>query len=319
VDSVELTPIRETTEDYDALRAHIAQLFRKEIYLPLIRELGFPKKKLENAIYDLLAAVRAGRVRFEKGQFKGAFNSQISKELRELGAEWDRTHGSWKVPLSRLTADIRQAVAISEEKFRVVAASLDRRLSELLPLEIAEKFKAEKFLDSALYKVDSRFKKQIEKITVAPTLTVEARTKIAEQYTNNLRLHIKDWTEQEIVKLRQRVQKEAMAGGRHDALAKHIQRSYGASLNKAKFLARQETSIMMATFKEQRYRAAGSEAYVWTCVSGSSLHPVRPLHQTLNGKVFTWDSPPIVDENGNRKHPGTDYGCRCTARPIIKF
>jgi SPP1 gp7 family putative phage head morphogenesis protein len=45
---------------------------------------------------------------------------------------------------------------------------------------------------------------------------------------------------------------------------------------------------------------------------------VRDSHKELNGRVFTWDNPPIVDPaRGRRAHPGQDYGCRCVAVPVM--
>lgn len=333
--SVELPAIRENKEDYDEIRKEIVALLRREFYLPLIRELGHPKKKLENAIHDLLSSIRAGRVRYEKGQFKGAFNSRISQELRDLGAEWDRKQGSWKIPSTKLSPEIQQAIAVSEERFKAVAAALEKRISGFLPEEIAEKLDATRILDSALFKIEKEFRGQYDRaggekkrkkrdprtpaMEVSPVLSDEARAQFAEQYTNNLRTYVKSWAEEESLRLRKRVQSAVRAGGRYEELTREIQTSYGASLNKAKFLARQETSIMMSKFKQARYESAGSDEYVWTTVSGSPNHPVRPMHKALNGKTFRWADPPVVNEKGEKKHPGEDYGCRCVARPVIKF
>lgn len=36
---------------------------------------------------------------------------------------------------------------------------------------------------------------------------------------------------------------------------------------------------------------------------------VRASHAVNNGRIFSWDNPPPT------KHPGEDFGCRCTAEP----
>ena len=46
--------------------------------------------------------------------------------------------------------------------------------------------------------------------------------------------------------------------------------------------------------------------YVWRTREDDK---VRSSHAENNGQVFSWDDPPPTG------HPGTDYGCRCTAEP----
>lgn len=314
---VELAPIPETPQDFDSMMHMIERIFREQIYLPLMRELG--RKTIQNASQGLLEAIKSGRIQFNRGQFSGPFTSTLSKELKKMGALWDRTQGSWKIPMSKLPQDVRDAISVSITKYATTVDRIVARLERVDPDLVAEQFHGEKLFDAALFKTDKRIKAQLKNITVTPELTTAQRGDIAKDYTENLRLYIKDWTKSEIVELRERVEKLALTGTRYDLLAKEIQKSYGVSQNKAKFLARQETSLMLSKFKETRYRAAGSAEYIWTCVAGSPNHPVRPMHKRLDKTVQKWNDPPIIDDQGHRKHPGQDYNCRCTARPIIKY
>lgn len=316
----ELTPIKETREDYEAIRLQILELFRKEIYLPLVEEFALPKTTLiKNSLSDLVDAIRSGRIQFYRGRFTGKFNSTLSRELRRIGAEWDRKQGSFAVPQSKLPADIRIAIAASEDRFRRMAAAINKRLAEMSPAEIAGKINFEKHFDSTLFKTDKKFQKSIEGITVAPQLTKEGRARIAAEYSNNMQLYIQDFAEKEITELRNRIQERSFAGFRFEGIKKEIQDSYGVSVNKAKFLAKQETSLLMTKFKQVRYQAAGVNDYKWGCVAGSAGHEVRPMHKALEGKTFQWNNPPVVNKKGERKNPGQDYGCRCFAIPLVKF
>jgi SPP1 gp7 family putative phage head morphogenesis protein len=99
-----------------------------------------------------------------------------------------------------------------------------------------------------------------------------------------------------------------------------IRESFGVTEKKAKFLARQETGLLMAKFKESRYTESGIHQYKWRCSAGSAKHPVRPSHKVLDGRVFRWDTPPITtapDEPQRRNNPGEDFNCRCVAIPIV--
>lgn len=323
---IELKPIKETPEDYDKIRDRILELFRQEIYLPLLKEINISSKTLKNAKGALVDALGSGRIHFYRGQFKGKFNASVSKELQALGAKWDKKTLSFNLPLSQLPIEIKNAIYLSEERFKRTLQNVDKKLSEFLPDQIADKLKIEKYFDSALFKVEKEFKKSVKGITVAPSLTQEQRIIIAEEYTDNLKLKVQDWTGKQVTKLRALVQERTFSGLRREGLIGEIMDNYGASYDKAKFLAKQETSLLMAKFKETRYQEAGVNFYKWRSVAGSAKHPVRPRHkflseESLKGKLFKFDDPPITTEPGapvRRNNPGEDYGCRCTAVPVIR-
>ena len=59
---------------------------------------------------------------------------------------------------------------------------------------------------------------------------------------------------------------------------------------------------------------AGFGRYVWVTRRDDR---VRPDHARLDGGIFRWDDPPVVDlRSGRRGHPNQDYGCRCSASPL---
>jgi SPP1 gp7 family putative phage head morphogenesis protein len=328
---IQLKPIRETKADFDRLEAALVKIFREEIYAPAMRELGEPSRTLQNANdyadSAVIWALRGGQITYNRGSFSGRFNSAISKELRSLGARWDGKHGTWNVSQSSLPIEIRNAISGSAGVFARKIDAIEKRLAQILPEEIAGKLNAAKYFDASLWKTDKEFRSTLEKITVAPQLSDEARKRIADEWQNNMRLYVKDFTEQEIGKLRAELKESVFAGNRYESAVKTIQKSYGVSTNKAKFLARQETALLMAKFKETRYKDAGINEYRWECVNGSANHPVRPQHKKLAelskaGKIFKWDDPPVTTEPGQperRNNPGEDYNCRCFAKPVVRF
>lgn len=326
---ITLTPIKESSEDFEAVERAIKLLFKREIYYPVIKAFG-ASRTLVNAKDDLLSAIKYGRIQFYRGTFKGRLNAQISKELKALGARWDRETGTWKLPQASLTSEIRLAIQASESHFQQKLDAIDKKLSAILPGEIADKLKVEHHFDTTLWKVDRDFKKTIRGLTVAPTLTKEQRKRIADEWQNNLKLYIKDWTQKNIVQLRKDMQQSVFTGNRYETAIKTIQKSYGVSADKAKFLARQETGLLMAKFKQVRYQDAGITKFKWTCVTGTSAHPVRPSHKICDGKTFSWNDSNELDKNGlvkpggvskpaGGKNPGEDYNCRCYAKPIVEF
>lgn len=323
---ITLKPIKESTEDYEEVELKLIELFRKEIYLPLLKELNIGKT-IKNAKWDvsgksLLEAIRSGRITFNRGTFSGRFNAQVSKELKLLGAKWDRQQGTFKIPQSELPMDIRNVISASESKFLEKIAGIDEKLAKLVPAEIADKVKIEKIFDRTIYKTNKSFEESVKGITIVPELTSDQRKKIASEWQDNMKIWVRDFTEKEITSLRKDVQKSVFQSDRYESMFDQIQKSYDVSRNKAKFLARQETSLLMTKLKETRYQDAGVNEYKWGCVAGSKNHPVRTWHKALEGKIFTWNNPPITTKPGEpvrRNNPGQDYNCRCFAIPVVRF
>lgn len=323
VKTILLRPVKESPGDYDEIESRIIELFKREIYLPLIKEFSDSARILKNAAKtDLVDAIHSGRVCFNRGTFSGRFNSTISRELKKLGAKWDRKSKTWKIPLSELPLEIRNVISASEFRYQQKITAIDEKLSKIVPQELAEKLKISKLFDATLWKTDREIQSTLAGLTVSPKLTKEQSERIAKEWQTNMHLWIKDFTEKEILKLRADMRATIEAGNRYGEAIDKIKASYGVTQRKAKFLASQETRLLMTKFKETRYQDAGSDEYVWGCVAGTPAHPVRPWHKALEGKTFRWDSPPITTKPGEparRNNPGQDYNCRCFARPAVRF
>jgi len=80
--------------------------------------------------------------------------------------------------------------------------------------------------------------------------------------------------------------------------------------NRARLIARDQTSKLNSALNQQRAQNLGVEEYIWRTAGDER---VRPTHASKNGKTFRWDDPP--KDTG---HPGQDIQCRCVAQPIIK-
>ncbi len=322
-----LPPIKETSSDFKEIEVEIIKVLRREIYHPLLREFEGPqapsKKWFKNAKDEALkAAIESGKITFNRGAFSGKFNAETTKELKLLGATWDRSTSSFRINRSMLPEEVRRSIDASFFKFNKTVDSIVKRLSKIIPAEIAEKVKTEQLFDSTLWKTSRKVDETLKAITVLPEMTPERVKKIAKEWQFNMDKWIKDFTDEEVVRLRDEVQSHVMTGGRYESIIDSIQRSYGVTQKKAKFLARQETSLLMTKFKESRYTEAGVQEYIWGCVTGTDKHPVRESHKILAGKTYRWDDPPITtapNEPVRRNNPGEDYNCRCFAKPIVRF
>ena len=95
------------------------------------------------------------------------------------------------------------------------------------------------------------------------------------------------------------------------SMIKQIQKIGKTTTQRAKLIARDQSSKLNSVLSQQRQQNLGVEEYVWR-TSGDER--VRDNHKSKNGKTFRWDKPP--KDTG---HPGQDIQCRCVAQPIIKI
>ena len=106
-----------------------------------------------------------------------------------------------------------------------------------------------------------------------------------------------------------------MQGTTTKDLARQIAAAYSYDLYWARFVARDQMAKLNADITQKAQTDAGITRYEWSTSDDSR---VRASHAKLDGKIFSWDDPPIVDEKtGRRCHPGQDYQCRCVALPIF--
>ena len=309
----QLPPFRLKPEYWRSIEQEIVRILESLLFTPLRKELKISKRELTNNKSALYEAVASGRVWYADGRFQGDFNSAITKDLREIGATYNRREKSWSLEASALPAQIRMANAAASVAFDDLRGRLVRTLDSVDIDSIAGM--KEKYAETIKW-MGGDFKKALKHVAFVPEMTEAQEELIASQWGENLELYIRDFTNEEILKLRRKIQENSFAGQRAENIVKLIRKEYGVSLRKAKFLAKQETSLLASKFRESRYRDAGSVKYRWI-TSGS--HRVRDDHKALNNTIQFWDSPPVTDtRTGARNHPGEDFNCECTAIAIIE-
>lgn len=314
-----LNPVELDNKFIEAVDKYLVDFFAKYIYQPLMVELK-DYRKIQNSQLDLLRAIQSGKISYYRGYFTGKFNAAISKELKKMGAVWtSKNGGSFKLLGSKLDQKTEMAIRTAESSWLKKNTIIQAKLSAIGAEDISKNIDLTGIIDRALFDLDADMQESYKGIVVSPELTEKNRKDIAENYTNNVQFYVQNFTDEEILKLRTKVEENMFSGARYEGMVKTIKASYGVSESKANFLAKQETNLLVAKFKESRYNEVGIDEYVWQTVLGSPNHPVRAFHARLNGKTFKFSEPPIVNKKGERKNPKEDYNCRCRAKPIVRF
>lgn len=301
------------------VEAEIQRLLDLLIYRPLVRVLTeINDEEFFNSMRALVAAISKGTIWYEDGQFKGSFSAATTLELKQLGAKWNTASKTFSLSKADLPTALMFAQANASSRYENLQRQLLTTLADMdITLIDKESKTTQKYADS-VDQMEMAFRKSItaiEAVTVAPKLTEPQRAIIAKEWGTNLDLYIKNWSEENILKLRNEIQNPILNGARTEGLVKTIEQNYGVSKRKAKFLARQEGSLLMSKFQQSRYGQLGIMSYRW---STSKDERVRHDHAVLHGQVFRFDQPPITNrKTGARNNPGEDFGCRCTAIPEL--
>lgn len=109
-------------------------------------------------------------------------------------------------------------------------------------------------------------------------------------------------------------------GGRGAADIKEgLTNQLGVNDRRATRIATDQTKKITASMNYERSKALGIKKFKWVH-SGRNAEP-RPLHKnTLNGKIFSYDDLPVIDEKtGERGLPGKMINCSCVSVPVVEW
>jgi len=327
-----LKPIEPKPSWSKELEKNLVDIMTKVFHEPLI---DLMKEPSENEKTDFLRkSLYRGDLLYKDGVFRGKINSRISSELKKLGAKWDKRLAAWTLPIVNMPDDLRSAIRTADlknkklvEDFAVAIDEMPKRMAKMVE-EIDFDYYGEKLGG----KVDEAVKETVlNVVSVAPELSPEQaiyvdeayvksvtrpiRQKLTKEMGSNVDTSMKYFSEEEVVKLREIIAEHVYKGRPRSDLIKIIESRLNISRDRAKFIARQETSLFTSEFKRAQYQSSGIQKYKWRAVGDSRT---RPRHKELNGSIQYWDNPPQL-EQGRRGHPGEDFNCRCTASPIVEF
>ncbi len=307
---------------YQQIEDCIQRIFNDIIFKPLMLSIAQSGWEITNAAsIGLETALARGDVYYFDGRIHGRFNASISKELKGMGATFDKRSSSWKLP-GALPARLQMIVARRDAQVKKTMDAVITTLDtiQIQKNEVSYQEELQEYYGNSLWRMNKDFLEATKQITVVPEFTDAQRQTLAKDYSQNLDLYIQDWCSEAITTLREDVYTNVIDGQRSGNMIKMIEKEYGVSQEKAKFLARQETSLLMSKMRESRYADVGIYKYVWR---GSMDAREREDHKVLEGTIQDFRNPPITCRTGKnagaRNNPGEDFGpCRCLAIPILE-
>lgn len=313
----EIKPIYDHERYSKPIAKAIYALLYREIFKPLFDILELPKSRQNASTSALLEAIRSGKMIYRDGFFIGDLNAKISKQLRGLGAVYNKTRRQYFLGLDVLPLDLKLAIQSGNELAKDKLYKVENFLKSVEGRKISMP-DLEPLFGEVVTGLEKQFQdttKDIKPTDIEIPLEPHLKLQLKQEYTENLNKYIQDWHDEEILRLREKVQQNVAKGFRAESMIESIVAERGVSQRKAEFLAKQETSLMVSKYRQIRYEDVGIRRYMW---STSGDVRVRHDHKELNGKIFSFDNPPITDKaTGARNNPGQDYNCRCVAIPIM--
>lgn len=286
----------------------------------MFKIMALNKPKAANSMTNpIIEALRAGRIYYVDGGFKAKekFTNLQSLTLEKWGAKWDRLHKMYRIDMNKIPNFVQLVLAENQIQNQMKINQIRDFLNDIqtnLNI-IVDNMVFNEQVETILDDVGNEVKKNVKHLNViVPELTEFQKQEISKTYTENMQFFVKDWTQERIVKMREKVQEAALQGYRPDIVQKMLENEYGIGARKAKFLAQNETCIMLASYKKAKYVEMGFDQFIWrTIMDGKE----RELHKELNGTTWYYDDPPVIDERtGERGLPGQTYNCRCEAQPF---
>jgi SPP1 gp7 family putative phage head morphogenesis protein len=101
-------------------------------------------------------------------------------------------------------------------------------------------------------------------------------------------------------------------GLRVEVIAGILKERYDLSDSRAELIARDQVLKANGRLAQARQQSVGITEYIWVT---SRDKRVRETHARLHNTRQSWANPPPVG-GGRSAHPGGDYQCRCTAKPV---
>jgi SPP1 gp7 family putative phage head morphogenesis protein len=167
------------------------------------------------------------------------------------------------------------------------------------------------FLRRLADSLDRKAQRYVQNVIRLPQRDV-LRTDLIDAFRHrNVRL-IKNMAADHVKDLTQTLRAGNAAGLRHEEIAAQINERLQVGKSRALLIARDQTAKINSQINHVRQVAAGIDEFQW---STSRDGAVRESHARLEGRVFRYDSPPLVD--GEHILPGEAIQCRCVALPVI--
>ncbi|WP_122425151.1 phage minor head protein [Pseudomonas viridiflava] len=244
------------------------------------------------------------------------YNARLQRLVKQVKADIAKE----VMPLVRQLAPeyTQDAVVTTDAWSDLIIAAMRRLTSKWASFGVdagADRIAGE-FVQSALKKSERDLKKSMGIDVFSGSKTLQDYLKASAQQNAQL---IKSIPAKYLDEVQTLVMANMRSGMRPGFIEKALQEQFGVSQRRAKVIARDQTGKINGELAEKQQIGAGFEYFQWI---DSDDRRVRHRHSEIANKVtaygkgiYRWDDLPLSD-SGVPIKPGSDYQCRCIARPV---
>ena len=220
--------------------------------------------------------------------------------------------------------DTTDTVAMDEtlsSQSRIVINALKKKFKSFF--ETAARAEAVKIVNevdnNATKTTDISLKQISSALEIAPQTISTARKEIIKTAINANVSLIKSIQARYFEQIEEAIHRSILEGRGIQFIIDELLKREGITIRRAKLIALDQTKKVYAALSAERAQAVGITEFEWLH-SGAGKEP-RPHHQfTLDGKIYSYKNPPVIDLNtGQRGLPAQLINCRCKARPILRL
>jgi len=309
--------IRPDPKWFAGIESTLDQFFFEAYYKPILEIINMP---LQNARNELVQAIRNGIIKYSNGVFTGQFNAKTSSQLSEF-ASYDARRKQWNA-FGIVPGEVVGAAMEANVRVEQYLKDIENTLGYMddFASQESEKltFNIKPVLSGvAVMAAKALLKAGADKDRAAPTLIPTSEDSLTRDYVDAMQFNIKGWNTQQIDRFREMIRNAKYSQIGRSGLVDMIQAEHQITKAKARFYARNETSLLVTHIRDQRFKDAGVISYNWSAIN-DGRQGERQHYTLLHGKTFFYSAPPIIDfRTGKRGNPGQTYNCRCQAIPSL--
>jgi uncharacterized protein with gpF-like domain len=178
---------------------------------------------------------------------------------------------------------------------------------------------AEWFATETHKRSDAKLKKILRDggISVRFRVSENVKTVMAASVGENVAL-IRSIPQQYFTSIEQKVMSSAVKGGDLQTLTADLQKTYGVTYNRAKFIARDQNNKLTSAINNAQALDAGAKEGIWYHSHGG--HEPRKTHLKFDGHRFDLRKGAYLETTGGKMgwtFPGYEINCRCFFKLVI--
>ena len=253
--------------------------------------------------------VKEGTALTPSAAIRERYGRELRKLVRRMAREARREVEA--VFESRAAEESAALDASLGSQARIAVNSLARRLNALFRRQsdqLAERMVAQVERDSR-----AKFGRSLRELAGDTTLPANVLRAgglddvVKASVAENVQL-IRSISQQYLLDVQGLVMRSIQSGRGMADIVPGLRRIEGVTRRRADTIARDQVSKATAAINRTRAQAAGIRKFKWRH-SGGGRDP-RPLHQEMDGNIYSYDDPPVIDERtGERGLPGEAINC----------